>query len=140
MKGNGKIAKLPDHIREELNTRLRNDEPIVRLVVWLNSLPEVQAALAQHFQGRPIKRQNVEEWKQNSYQKWLVKKLREEVMSADKDKDPALKELRTAFQKYISDIMEEHVAWYRRGYTDALLGVPPWEHPNLTGESKIGTN
>lgn len=139
MKGNGKIAKLPDHIREQLNTRLRNGEPIVRLVAWLNTLPEVQATLAQHFSGRPIKRQNLAEWKEHSYKQWLVKKFREEIMAANENPDPALLELREACQNYILGLQEENLAWYRRGYTDAIFGLPSLV-PNLTDETKVEAN
>jgi hypothetical protein len=34
----GKIARLPRELRDELNRRLREGEPGIRLVEWLNSL------------------------------------------------------------------------------------------------------
>lgn len=42
MTRNGKIARLPREIREELNRRLDDGEQGVRLVEWLNGLPEVK--------------------------------------------------------------------------------------------------
>jgi hypothetical protein len=139
MKCNGKIGRLPAHILEELHTRLRSGEPHVRLVVWLNGLPEVQAVLAEHFQGSSIRRQNLEEWKQRNHSAWLVKKLREEVMAANENPDPALIELRNACQNYILDLQAENLAWYRRGYTDAIFGLPSLV-PNLTDETKAEAN
>ena len=41
MTRNGKIARLPDDIREELNRRLERNVQGITLVEWLNSLPQV---------------------------------------------------------------------------------------------------
>ena len=71
MTRNGKIARLPWSIRNELNRRLRDGEEGKRLVEWLNSLPEVQEALQEHFGGRPINEQNLSEWKQGGYEDCL---------------------------------------------------------------------
>ena len=49
---NGKIARLPKPLREELNRRLDNGEPARRLLPWLNSLPAVRALLAAEFGGK----------------------------------------------------------------------------------------
>ncbi len=38
----GKIARLPRNVRDELNHSIDNGETGVRLVEWLNGLPEVQ--------------------------------------------------------------------------------------------------
>jgi hypothetical protein len=43
---NGKIARLPLAIRQQLNQRLQNGEWGKLLVEWLTSLPEVQAIMA----------------------------------------------------------------------------------------------
>ena len=45
MTRNGKIARLPAALREELNQRLLDGEQGQPLVEWLNSLPKVQAVL-----------------------------------------------------------------------------------------------
>jgi len=39
---NGKIARLPRSVRQELNRRLDDGEEGKKLVVWLNALPDVQ--------------------------------------------------------------------------------------------------
>jgi hypothetical protein len=67
---NGKIARLPLAIRQQLNQRLQNGEPGRQLVQWLNGLPEVQAVLAAQFQGQPIVAQNLSRWKHGGYQDW----------------------------------------------------------------------
>lgn len=72
MKGSrtGKIAKLPKKVRDELNRRLDDGETGRNLVEWLNNLPEVVAILASDFNGKPIREQNLSEWKQRGYRDW----------------------------------------------------------------------
>ena len=72
MKRTGKIARLPHHLRNQLNQRLHNGEPGVDLIKWLNSLPEVQALLAEHFAGVPISPQNLSEWNNGGFLDWLA--------------------------------------------------------------------
>src|SRR5829696_6530088 len=67
----GKIARLPKNIRDELNRRLSDGELGTALVGWLNSLPEVQRIVANEFSGRPVRTQNLSEWKQGGYEEWL---------------------------------------------------------------------
>ena len=54
MTRNGKIARLPAALREELNQRLPDGEQGQPWVEWLNSLPQVQSVLRAKFQGIPI--------------------------------------------------------------------------------------
>jgi hypothetical protein len=68
---NGKIARLPKAVRDELNRRLSDGEPGKELVAWLNSLPEVRSVVAVEFDGRPVREQNLSEWKQGGYGEWL---------------------------------------------------------------------
>ena len=72
MKRTGKIARLPHQLRDQLNQRLHNGEPGVDLIQWLNSLPEVQALLAEHFNGVPISPQNLSEWNNGGFLDWLT--------------------------------------------------------------------
>ncbi len=71
MTGNGKIARLPRSIRDELNRRLDDGEPGVRLVEWLNGQPEVRDVLQSEFGGRPINEQNLSEWKTRGFREWV---------------------------------------------------------------------
>jgi len=66
---NGKIARFPDELREELNQRLADGESGCQLVNWLNTLPTVHAILDTHFEGRPIY-QNLSERRQGGYAEW----------------------------------------------------------------------
>jgi len=72
MTRNGKIARLPRTLRNQLNQRLHDGEPGKRLLEWLNALPEVQAVVAAEFEGRPINAQNLTDWKQGGYRDWLT--------------------------------------------------------------------
>jgi hypothetical protein len=69
----GKIARLPRDIRHQLNRRMADGEPGIRLVEWLNALEPVRQVLTQDFNGREISEQNLSEWKQGGYQDWLAR-------------------------------------------------------------------
>jgi hypothetical protein len=70
MTRNGKIARLPLAIRQQLNQRLQNGELGQDLVSWLNQLPEVQAILAAQFAAKPIDESNLTHWRQGGYLEW----------------------------------------------------------------------
>jgi hypothetical protein len=69
---NGKIARLPLELRDQLNFRLADGEPGNRLVEWLNSNPDVMKVMAEQFDGRPITDQNLSEWRAGGYEEWLT--------------------------------------------------------------------
>lgn len=71
MTRNGKIARLPRKLREELNLRLRDGEMGTHLIAWLNELAEVKAVLKKEFCGRLINAQNLSDWKQGGFEDWL---------------------------------------------------------------------
>ena len=66
--GNGKIARLPQIIRDELNRRLDNREPTAITFEWLNVHPETQPVLNAEFGGRRINQQNLGNWCQSLLQ------------------------------------------------------------------------
>ena len=71
MARNGKIARLPLHIRNELNKRLSDGDSGVKLVRWLNE--EVSFFLHNDSESRRLRItvQNLSEWRQGGYQDWL---------------------------------------------------------------------
>jgi hypothetical protein len=73
MSRNGKIARLPGTIRDELNQRLENGEEAPPLLAWLNGLPEVQRSLKDHFDGAPVSKQNLSEWRQGGFREWQIR-------------------------------------------------------------------
>jgi len=66
----GKIARLPQSVREPLNRRLADGEPAGPLLAWLNELPEVQAVLQAQFGGTLISEQNLSAWRQGGFVDW----------------------------------------------------------------------
>ena len=66
----GKIARLPQAIRQRLNERLADGEPQQHLVAWLNEMDIVQERLEELFEGRPITEQNLSDWKQGGFLDW----------------------------------------------------------------------
>jgi hypothetical protein len=70
---NGKIASLPQNLRDQLNRRLDNGEPPHLLARWLNSLPEVQSLLASDFDSQPVSRQNMHQWSRHGFRAWKMR-------------------------------------------------------------------
>jgi hypothetical protein len=66
----GKIARLPQSIRDQLNQKLETNVPGNELLPWLHSLPEVQKILAEHFGGRPITKSNLSDWRHGGFIDW----------------------------------------------------------------------
>ncbi|WP_414664866.1 hypothetical protein [Horticoccus sp. 23ND18S-11] len=67
----GKIARLPLAIRNEVNRRLRENEPGPKIIGWLHTLPEVLKVLDDYFREEPISPQNLSEWRQGGFVEWL---------------------------------------------------------------------
>lgn len=76
----GKIARLPDAIRQEINQRLADGHRGPTILAWLNSLPAVKEVLARDFDGRPINQQNLSAWRTGGYREWNFR--REILMTA----------------------------------------------------------
>jgi hypothetical protein len=86
MTRNGKIARLPESIRAELNQRLREGEPGKHLVKWLNGLPQVQAVVKAKFEGQPIAENNLSAWKTGGYLAWEQDQATREGLDSFMDK------------------------------------------------------
>ena len=116
MTRNGKIARLSRTTRDELCRRLQDGEPGVRLVAWLNSLPDTQRVLATDFGGRPISEQNLCEWKAGGYRDWLA---RQETLSQARELAADAKELTAATDGKLTDHLATVLA---ARYAAALAG------------------
>jgi hypothetical protein len=73
MTRNGKIARLPAPLRNELNRCMERGLPGRQLAEWLNSLPEVHEVLHAFFEGRAISEQNLSEWRQGGFVEWQTR-------------------------------------------------------------------
>lgn len=72
----GKIARLPKAVRDQLNQRLADGESGETLLPWLHSMPEVLEVLTRDFEGRPILKQNLSEWRQGGFRDWEARQER----------------------------------------------------------------
>jgi hypothetical protein len=98
MSRNGKIARLPGPIREQINLRLQNGENGRDIIAWLNSNDEVKAVLANEFGGHEINDENLSQWKHGGYHDWEMlqaalaetERIVSEGMELDKIGDKAL--------------------------------------------------
>jgi hypothetical protein len=128
MTRNGKIAKLPKAVREELNRRLDNGGQGRQLVAWLNSLPEVQAVVAGEFGGIPVRKQNLSEWRNGGYVHWLQQ---QEVLAMARQLSADTGELQPAGAQPLTDHM---AVWITARYLMAirkLAGKNPDGEPDL---------
>jgi hypothetical protein len=73
MQRKGKIARLPQALRAQLNRRLSDNEDGAVVLDWLNAAPEVPALLARDFGGEPISKQNLYEWRQGGLIEWQTR-------------------------------------------------------------------
>jgi hypothetical protein len=73
MARNGKIARLPREIRDELNRRLQDGEQGGPLLAWLNGLPQVASVLASGFGGCAVSKQNLCEWRAGGFAEWQAR-------------------------------------------------------------------
>ena len=69
---NGKIARLPADLREEVNLRLYNGNQSKDILAWLNELPAVKKILANQFAAFPISVRNLCNWRKIGYWRWLA--------------------------------------------------------------------
>lgn len=70
MSRNGKIARLPGPVREQVNRRLDNGEKGRDIIAWLNLNDEVKAVLTRDFDGHEINHVNLCQWRQGGYRDW----------------------------------------------------------------------
>lgn len=87
---NGKIGRLPESLREELCRRIRDGKTGREILPWLNELPEVKAALAERWKGKPVSDANLTEWRQRGYQDWLNNQREVSLVRADSEMAAAL--------------------------------------------------
>ena len=73
MNRTGKIARLPHTTPQELNGRRLDNEPGDPLLAWLNARNEIQAVLREQFEGNPITKQNLSEWRTGGFAVWELR-------------------------------------------------------------------
>jgi hypothetical protein len=116
MTRNGKIARLPRSLRDELNQRLARNEDGTTLLDWLNALPDVKDLLARDFAGEPVRQQNLHEWRQGGFVEWQA---RQDLFAAAADLTDANGEWDALAA---NDFTERLAAVVVVRYADALAG------------------
>jgi hypothetical protein len=107
MKTIGKITQLPAEIREQLHKRMQNAEKPKALLQWLNALPEVKALLVEKFDGHPITKQNLSDYKKYSFRNW---QLRQDALHFVQNAQTDDAELQKATNGQLSGILSRWVA------------------------------
>ena len=113
---NGKIARLPKEVRETLNRRLQNGEEGRALVAWLNSLPVVRSLVASDFGGKPVREQNLSDWRKGGYREWLVQ---QDAMEAVRRVNADVVELR----EEAGELTDNVALWLTARYLVAAEGM-----------------
>src|SRR5713226_3591975 len=130
----GKIARLPLAIREQLNRRLQDGEIGKDLVVWLNSVPEVQAVLKAEFGDRPVNEPNLSDWRTGGYEDWRV---HQDTMQQVNQLVANAKELGGASQTPLSELLATCLAArYAVELSRLTAPVTPREGTRPTGEAE----
>jgi hypothetical protein len=96
----GKVARLPKAVREKLNIRLEDNEPAKEILEWLNSLPQTQKVLKSLFNGAPINKQNLSDWKNGGFRDWQAQ---QEALSAMQQMADEAEELQSSSTELLSD-------------------------------------
>ena len=116
MTRNGKIARLPRDIRDELNRRLADGEQGGPLLAWLNALPAVQTVLARDFDGGAVSKQNLSEWRAGGFPEWQA---RQETLVQARELAADATEITTATDGRLTDHLATVLA---ARYAAALAG------------------
>ncbi len=116
MTGNGKIARMPRAVRDELNRRMDDGQTGKELLPWLNGLPEVKKLLADQFAGRPIAKQNLYEWRAGGHRVWQA---RQEILAQARELAADAQELSSATDGKLTDHLATVLA---ARYAAALAG------------------
>jgi hypothetical protein len=133
---NGKIARLPLAIRQQLNQRLQNGEPGKDLIPWLNSLSEVQAVLAAQFNGQPIMQNNLSRWKTGGYVRWEAEQTAQEAAARLVEQSAGLQE---AAKQGLADHMTVVLTARMAVELERLDTVPDGEEKSKIWRQLIGS-
>src|ERR1700677_2145429 len=71
---NGKIAKMPEWVREKLNERLEKGESSKTILAWMNEEPDPGEKPIPGFDGVPITKQNLSQWRRGGFREWQIRK------------------------------------------------------------------
>lgn len=72
----GKIARLSDALRNELNQRLLDGQSGRKILDWLNAHEEVLKKLEEDPEGLRVSDNNLSNWRKGGYTEWLTRRER----------------------------------------------------------------
>jgi len=101
MTRNGKIARLPRDLRDELNRRMVDGEDGGSLLRWLNGLPAVQTVLSRDG-SKPVNKQNLSEWRAGGFVEW---QSRQEMLAQTRELAADASELTAAANGKLTDYL-----------------------------------
>lgn len=78
----GKIARLPHALRDQVNRRLLDGEHAEEILSWLNSQPQAIATWKDHFEGAEANSQNLSAWRLGGHADWLQQREKVEDLKA----------------------------------------------------------
>ena len=110
---NGKLAALSRNIREALNRRIRHGQPGLDILEWLNAEPSVVAILEQRFEGKPITRHNLFEWRHGGYTEWArhraarIRLQRKQKEGKGLDRHQLGEEMAQLYAEELTDTLDE---------------------------------
>jgi hypothetical protein len=70
----GKIARLPHALREEVNLRLMDGQTSGVILSWLNAEGQAMKVWEAHFEGMAASPQNLSEWRSGGYREWIARR------------------------------------------------------------------
>jgi hypothetical protein len=119
----GKISRLPREVRDQLHQRLANGQTADSVLAWLHSLPEVQAVLADHFDGQPISDNNLSEYRKRGFRRWEMRQAALEF-ATDEAADPP-----PSTQLLASPLVDHLVHWIATRFAAAAQTSPIPDDP-----------
>jgi hypothetical protein len=74
----GKIARLPHRLREQVNRRLLDGEISRTILKWLNAQDDAVEVWESLFEGAAANPQNLSEWRTGGYKEWIQRRQKSE--------------------------------------------------------------
>lgn len=126
----GKIARLPRTVRDRLNQRLANGESGEALLEWLHAQPEVLEVLVRDFDGRPILKQNLSDWRRGGFRDWEARQERIETVQRLAEEADDIESAAAELPDRLSAIVAERFA----SLISATASVKDWSKPRLRAQ------
>ena len=105
----GKIARLPHALRDEVNRRLHNGETGGTILAWLNVHPDAIRVFDDQFEGAPVTAQNLSEWRLGGYRDWQTQQQKVEDLKTLSSHAAELAKAGTGVESGTTAILAGHI-------------------------------